>query len=60
MSLFGLEEATKVFLYSKPADMLKGFDGLYGLVLEHMQMDPRIGYLFVFFGVIDKMVDKKL
>ena len=28
MSLFGLEEATKVFLYARPADMRKGFDGL--------------------------------
>ena len=51
MSLFGLEEATKVFIYSKPTDMRKGFDGLYGLVLEHMQMDPRIGYLFVFLNL---------
>ncbi len=51
MSLFGQEEATKVFLYSKPADMRKGFEGLYGLVLEHMQMDPRNGYLFVFFNI---------
>ncbi len=48
MSLFGLEEATKVFLYGKAADMRKGFDGLYGLVLEHMELDPRQGYLFVF------------
>lgn len=48
MSLFGLEEATKVFLYGQPADMRKGFDGLYGLVLEHMELDPRQGYLFVF------------
>lgn len=51
MSLFGLEEATKVFLFSKATDMRKGFDGLYGLVLEHMQMDPRNGYLFVFFNL---------
>lgn len=48
MSLFGLEEAPKVFLYARPADMRKGFDGLYGLVLEHMELDPRRGYLFVF------------
>ncbi len=48
MSLFGLEEATKVFLYAQPTDMRKGFDGLYGLVLEHMELDPRLGYLFVF------------
>jgi transposase len=48
MSLFGLDEAPKVFLYSEPADMRRGFDGLYGLVVEHMQLDPRLGYLFVF------------
>lgn len=46
--MFGLEEANKVFLYAKPTDMRKGFDGLYGLVLEYMELDPRLGYLFVF------------
>lgn len=51
MSLFGLEEATKVFLYARPADMRKGFDGLYGLVLEEMSLDPRLGYLFVFMNL---------
>jgi transposase len=51
MSLFGLDEASKVFLYSQPADMRKGFDGLYGLVLEHMDIDPRLGYLFVFMNL---------
>ena len=48
MSLFGLDEASKVFLYAKPTDMRKGFDGLYGLVLDHIQLDPLLGYLFVF------------
>jgi transposase len=48
MSLFGLDEASKVFIYSKPADMRKGFDGLYGLVQDHMDLDPKLGYLFVF------------
>jgi transposase len=48
MSLFGLDEAVKVFLYAKPADMRKGLDGLYGLVLDHIELDPRLGYLFVF------------
>ncbi len=51
MSLLGLEEATKVFIYAKPADMRKGFDGLYGLVTEYMQLDPRSGYLFVFLNL---------
>jgi transposase len=48
MSLFGLEEASKVFLYAKPTDIRKGFDGLYGLVLDHMELDLMLGYLFVF------------
>lgn len=48
MSLFGLDEADKVFIYAKPTDMRKGFDGLYGLVLNEMELDPLMGYLFVF------------
>lgn len=48
MSLFGFDEATKVFLYTQATDMRKGFDGLYGLVQNVMEMDPRMGYLFVF------------
>lgn len=48
MSLFGLDEAAKVFLYAQPTDMRKGFNGLYGLVVEHLELDPRCGYLFVF------------
>jgi len=48
MSMFGFDEATKVFLYTQAADMRKGFDGLYGLVQNAMEMDPRLGYLFVF------------
>jgi transposase len=51
MSLFGLEDAVKVFLYARPADMRKGFDGLYGLVLDEMSLDPRLGYLFVFMNL---------
>lgn len=48
MSLFGFEEASKVFIYARPTDMRKGFDGLCGLVVNHMELDPRQGYLFVF------------
>jgi transposase len=48
MSLFGFDQAPKVFLYAKPTDMRKGFDGLYGLVLNQMEIDPLLGYLFVF------------
>lgn len=46
--MLGLPRDTKVFLYGKPCDMRKGFDGLYGLVQNEMQLDPMTGYLFVF------------
>lgn len=51
MSLFGLDEAQKVFIYGQPTDMRKGFDGLYGLVLDQMELDPKLGYLFVFLNL---------
>ena len=46
--MFGIPSGTKVFLYGKPCDMRKGFNGLYGLVLNEMQLDLMTGYLFVF------------
>lgn len=50
MSLFGFDESAKIFLYSQPTDMRKGFNGLYNLVLDQMDLDPLLGYLFVFFN----------
>lgn len=38
----------KIFLYSQPCDMRKGFDGLFGLVVNEMELDPLGNYLFVF------------
>lgn len=38
----------KVFLYSQPCDMRKGFNGLYGLVINEMELNPLGDYLFVF------------
>ena len=46
--MFSFSQSTKVFLYGKPCDMRKGFNGLYGLVQNQMQMNPLFGYLFVF------------
>lgn len=46
--MLGLDGYRKVFLYSQPCDMRKGFDGLHGLVLNAMQMNVRCGDLFVF------------
>ncbi|HPM10917.1 MAG TPA: IS66 family insertion sequence element accessory protein TnpB [Paludibacter sp.] len=48
MSLFGFDQAPKVFIYAMPTDMRKGFDSLSGLVSNEMQLDPLSGYLFVF------------
>lgn len=46
--MHGIPHSIKVFLYGKPCDMRKGFNGLYGIVQNEMQLDPMTGYLFVF------------
>jgi transposase len=38
----------KIFVALEPCDMRKGFNGLYGLVGERLQEDPRTGALYVF------------
>ena len=45
--MFGLGPATKIFVCLDPVDMRKGFDGLYGLVRDHLGQDPQSGHLFV-------------
>ncbi len=39
--------SVSIFLYTKPTDMRKGFDGLSGLVREQFQADPTDGSLFL-------------
>ena len=38
----------KIVVALEPCDMRKGFNGLYGLVSERLQEDPRGGALYVF------------
>lgn len=38
----------RIYLYSRPADMRKGINGLVGLVREVLQRDPNGGDAFVF------------
>jgi transposase len=45
-----LSAAVRVFLYAKPTDMRKSFDGLLGLVREFLNQDPLSGHLFLFFN----------
>lgn len=38
----------RIFVYTRPTDMRKGFDGLAALVRDHLGADPLSGHLFVF------------
>lgn len=40
----------RIFLYTSPADMRKGFDSLAAMVREFLQADPLSGHLFLFVG----------
>lgn len=46
--MIGSSRSLRVLAYAKPADLRKGFDGLYGLVREHLQCDPLSGDLYLF------------
>jgi transposase len=46
--MFGLGPATKIYLAVEAVDMRKGFEGLYGLVRDHLGQDPLSGHLFLF------------
>ncbi len=46
--MFGLGPATKIYLGAAAVDMRKGFDGLYGLVRDHLGQDPLSGHVFLF------------
>lgn len=46
--MFGLGLATKIYVAVEAVDMRKGFEGLYGLVRDHLGADPLSGHLFLF------------
>jgi transposase len=46
--MFGPGPATKIFMAVEAVDMRKGFEGLYGLVRDHLLMDPLSGHLYLF------------
>jgi transposase len=47
--MIGTTRSLRVFAYTEPADLRKGFDGLYGMVTGELGRDPLSGecYLFV-------------
>ena len=46
--MFGPGPATKIYVAAEAVDMRKGFEGLYGLVRDHLGHDPLSGHLFLF------------
>ncbi len=46
--MIGASPNVRVFAYTEPVDMRKGFDGLFGLVKTHLGRNPLSGDLFVF------------
>jgi transposase len=46
--VIGSTRTLRVFAYTLPVDMRKGFDGLYGMVSSHLDRDPLSGELFLF------------
>lgn len=38
----------RVWAFAEPADLRKGFDGLYGLVVRELEADPLSGDLYLF------------
>ena len=46
--LFGLGLQTKIYIAVEAIDMRKGFEGLHGMVRDHLGQDPLSGHLFLF------------
>lgn len=53
--MFGLDSCHRFLLYSQPTDMRKSFDGLSGIVRNHLLANPQNGDVFLF---INKERDK--
>ncbi len=45
-----LPAAVRIYLYTAPCDMRRGFDGLKALATHVIGVDPLAGHLFVFCG----------
>ena len=46
--MFGVGLATRIYLAAGATDMRKGFEGLYGLVRDQLQLEPLSGHIFIF------------
>src|SRR5580700_2395008 len=48
IAVFGIGPATRIYLALGATDMRKGFEGLYGLVRDRLQLEPLSGHVFIF------------
>jgi transposase len=46
--MLALGAATRIYLAVGATDMRKGFDGLFALVRQRLELDPLSGHLFLF------------
>ncbi len=46
--MFGFGPATRIYVATGATDMRKSFNGLYGLVRDHLGCDPESGHVFLF------------
>ena len=46
--MLSIPATVPIFLYTRPADLRKGFDGLSGMVRQEFRADPLDGSLFLF------------
>jgi len=46
--MFAISSGSRFYLYTAATDMRRGFDGLAGLVRQHLKADPLSGDVFIF------------
>ena len=46
--MFGVGGATRIYVAAGATDLRKSFEGLYGLVRDHLLCDPLSGHVFLF------------
>src|SRR5271154_2325307 len=48
--MFAIGPATRIYLATGATDLRQGFEGLYGLVRDGLQLEPLSGHLFIFWN----------
>lgn len=54
--MLSLSPGLRIYLYAKPTDMRRSFDGLFGIIKNEFDLDVRAGGLFLFINKRRSMV----